>query len=56
VICREELTVLVRESEISAPLGRPGCYWEDNIKIDHSKLDGRDLTGGFWFRRGISSG
>ena len=30
--------VLVRKPEGKRPLGRPGCRWEKNIKMDHKEV------------------
>ena len=32
--------VLVRKPEGKSPLARPGCRWEDNIKIDLQEVGG----------------
>jgi hypothetical protein len=32
--------VLVGKPEGKRPLGRPGCRWEDNIKMDFQEFEG----------------
>jgi hypothetical protein len=35
---------LTKKPEDKRPLGRPGCRWEDNIKIDQSRIGIGSLT------------
>jgi hypothetical protein len=31
---RKAYRILVGKPEVKRPLGRPGCRWEDNLKMD----------------------
>jgi hypothetical protein len=48
--------VLVGRSESKRPLGRPGCRWEDNIKMDLREMGINGQTGFGWLRIGSSGG
>jgi hypothetical protein len=39
-----------------SPLGRQGCKWEDNIKMDLQKSDVGVWTGPSWLRIGTVGG
>jgi hypothetical protein len=43
-------SVLVRKLGGKIPLGRLRRRWEDNIRMDLRKLDGKVWTGSVWLR------
>jgi hypothetical protein len=49
-------TISVAKPEGNRPLGRHRGKWEDNIKIDLTKLDGMIWAGFVWLRIGTSVG
>jgi len=48
--------VLVRKPEGQRPLGRAGCRWEDNIKVDLQEVGCGVWTGSSWLRIGTGGG
>jgi hypothetical protein len=47
---------MVRKSEGKRPLGRRTTRWEDNIRMDLKKYNGREWTQFMWLRTGTSGG
>jgi hypothetical protein len=47
---------LVGSPEGRIPIGRPGCRWEDNIKMDLQGVGLRAWTGFIWLRIGTGCG
>jgi hypothetical protein len=48
--------ILVGKPEEKRPLGRPKCWWVDNIVMDLGDKDGVVWTGLVWLRIGTSGG
>jgi hypothetical protein len=49
--------ILVGKPEGKRPVGRPGCRWEDKIKIDLQNMGcGGGWTGSSWLRIGTGGG
>ena len=48
--------VLEGNPEGRRPLGRPGCRWEDNNKMDLREVGWGTRTGSIWFRIGTGGG
>jgi hypothetical protein len=53
---RGALRVLVGKPEGRRPLGRPGCSWEDNIKMDLREVGRGVRIGLLWLRIGTGNG
>jgi hypothetical protein len=49
-------SVLVGKPEVTRPLGRPRCRWEDNIKMDLQDVRCGALPGLIWLRTGTDGG
>jgi hypothetical protein len=53
---RNVYKIFVRKPEGNRPLGRPGCRWEDNVRIYLREKGGKVWTGFFWLRREVNEG
>jgi hypothetical protein len=43
-IMRNAYTILVGNPEGKRPVGRPRCWWEDNIRIDLREIGWEDVN------------
>jgi hypothetical protein len=53
---RNGYKILVEKPEGKRTLGRPGCRWEDNIKIDLKEIGCEDVNWIIWLRQGTMAG
>jgi hypothetical protein len=53
---RNVYKILVGKPERNRPFGRPRRRWEDNIKMDFTKIDLEGVDWIYWLRKGTVGG